>query len=139
MIIKDIMSKDVIVVEPTVMLSDVAKKMKDHDCGSILVASDDRLLGVITDRDMALRSIAESLDPSKTTAEKVMTKEVLYCRDSDDIASVAENMTRNKVRRLPVLDTNKRLVGIVSLGDIAANGNDEKISGSALGSICKAA
>lgn len=139
MIIKDIMSKDVIVVEPTVMLSDVAKKMKDHDCGSILVASDDRLLGVVTDRDMALRSIAESLDPSKTTAEKVMTKEVLYCRDSDDIASVAENMTRNKVRRLPVLDANKRLVGIVSLGDIAANGNDEKISGSALGSICKAA
>lgn len=139
MIIKNIMSKDVVVVEPTAKLNDVAKKMKQHDCGSILVASKDRLLGVVTDRDLALRSIAESLNPSEATAEKVMTKEVLYCRDSDNIASVAENMTRNKVRRLPVLDANKRLVGIVSLGDIAANGNDEKISGSALGSICKAA
>jgi len=139
MIVKDIMSKNVIVVEPTAKLNDVAKKMKEHDCGSILVASEDRLLGVITDRDLTLRSIAESLNPSETTADKVMTKEVLYCRESDDIASVAENMTRNKVRRLPVLDANKRLVGIISLGDIAANGNDEKISGSALGSICKAA
>ena len=137
--IKDIMSKDVIVVAPTTTLNDVAKKMKDHDCGSILVASDDRLLGVITDRDLTLRSVAESLDPAKTTADKVMTKEVLYCRDGDDVASVAENMTRNKVRRLPVLDENKRLVGIVSLGDIAANGNDEKASGTALGAICKAA
>jgi CBS domain-containing protein len=136
--IKDIMSKDVEIVSPDTLLHEVAKKMQLSDCGSVLVAKDDRLIGVITDRDLALRCVAESHHPEKTTAEQVMTKEILYCRDSDDLEDVALNMTKSKVRRLPVLDEGKRLVGIVSLGDLATHSTDQHylICGKALGHIC---
>jgi CBS domain-containing protein len=134
--IQDIMSKDVQIVSPETLLHDVAKKMQERDCGSILVGKDDKLLGVITDRDIALRCVALSRDPVKTTAEQAMTKEILYCRDTDEMETVALDMTRNKVRRLPVLDKDKRLVGIVSLGDLAVNSADSAVCGKALGHIC---
>lgn len=136
--IKDIMSKDVLVVSPDTPLHEVAKKMQLSDSGSVLVAKDDRLVGVITDRDLALRCVAECHHPAETKAEAVMTKEILYCREDDDLNDVALNMTKNKVRRMPVLDKDKRLVGIVSLGDMAANSTDEHhlICGRALGFIC---
>ncbi|MCK6417640.1 MAG: CBS domain-containing protein [Alphaproteobacteria bacterium] len=132
------MSKDVVVVAPDTLLYDVARKMQQRDCGSILVAKDDRLLGVITDRDLALRCVAESHHPAEAKAEKVMTKEILYCWDTDESENVALNMTKNKVRRLPVLDRNKRLVGIVSLGDLAVHSTDHVVCGRALGFICAA-
>jgi CBS domain-containing protein len=134
--IKDIMSRDVQIVSPDTLLYDVAKKMQQRDCGSILVAKDDRLLGVITDRDLALRCVAESHHPAETTAQQVMTKEILYCWDTDEPEAVALNMTKNKVRRLPVLDKDKRLVGIISLGDLAVNSTDHLVCGRALGFIC---
>jgi CBS domain-containing protein len=134
--IKDIMSKDVVVVSPDTLLHDVAKKMQQRDCGSILVAKDDRLLGMITDRDLALRCVAESHHPAETTAEQVMTAEILYCWDTDAPEDVALNMTKNKVRRLPVLDKDKRLVGMISLGDLAVHSTDHVVCGRALGFIC---
>jgi CBS domain-containing protein len=136
--IKDIMSKDVLVVSPETLLHDVAKKMRQRDCGSALVSKNDRLVGVITDRDLALRCIAESHDPAETTAQKVMTQQILYCRDSDDIEAVALDMSKNKVRRLPVLDKDKRLVGIISLGDLAVHSTNHHhiVCGRALGEIC---
>ena len=134
--IKEIMSKDVEVVPPDMHLNKVAQKMEQRDCGCILVAEDDRLVGVITDRDLALRCVAESHPPGKIKAENVMSKRVLYCRDTDEIEAIALNMTKNKVRRLPVLNDKKRLVGIVSLGDIAAHSADYMICGKALGHIC---
>lgn len=138
--IKDIMSTHVEIVTPDTLLHEVAKKMQTSDCGSVLVGKNDRLLGVITDRDLALRCVAESHHPAETTAEQVMTKEILYCRDTDSLEEVALDMTKNKVRRLPVLDKDKRLVGIVSLGDLAVNSSDEhhRICGKALGHICAA-
>lgn len=134
--IQDIMSKDVQIVSPETLLLDVAKKMQERDCGSILVGKDDRLLGVITDRDIALRCVAASIHPAEMTAEQAMTKEVLYCRDTDDVETVALDMTKNKVRRLPVLDQDKRLVGIISLGDLAVNSTAHLVCGKALGHIC---
>ncbi|MBP9721103.1 MAG: CBS domain-containing protein [Bacteroides sp.] len=138
--IKEIMSKNVEIVVPDTLLAEVAKKMQASDCGSVLVGKDDRLLGVITDRDLALRCVAESHHPAETTAEQVMTKEILYCRDTDSVEDVALNMTKNKVRRLPVLDKDKRLVGIISLGDLAVHSTDDhhRICGKALGHICAA-
>ena len=138
MTIKSIMSKNVEVVSPGTLLHEVAQKMQKSDCGSILVAENDRLIGVITDRDLALRCVAESHDPAKTNAEQVMTRQILYCHDSDEMEDVALNMTNNKVRRMPVLDKNKRLVGIISLGDMAAHSTDHHylICGKALGHIC---
>lgn len=137
-IIKDIMSKEVEVVSPEASLQEVAKKMLQRDCGCVVVVKDDRLVGMITDRDMALRCIAEAHDAASITAEKVMTPEILYCKENDNVDEVARNMAKNKVRRLPVLNEEKRLVGIVSLGDIASHTNYE-LCGEALGEICKAA
>jgi CBS domain-containing protein len=136
--IKDIMSKNVVIVAPETLLLEVARKMQQSDCGSILVGEDDRLVGMITDRDLALRCVAESHHPAETNAEQVMTKEILYCLDSDEMEDVALNMTKNKVRRLPVLDKDKRLVGIISLGDLASHSTDQHylICGKALGQIC---
>ncbi|MCB9980379.1 MAG: CBS domain-containing protein [Rhodospirillales bacterium] len=136
--ITDIMSKNVEVVSPNALLNEVARKMQQSDCGSVLVGKDDRLVGVITDRDLALRCVAESHDPTETKAEQVMTKQILYCRDTDEMEDVALNMTKNKVRRLPVLDKEKRLVGIISLGDMAAHSTDHHylVCGKALGHIC---
>lgn len=136
--IKDIMSMNVEVVAPGTFLNEVAQKMRANDCGSVLVGQDDRLVGVITDRDLVLRCVAESHHPAEMTAAQVMTKEILYCRDTDTMEEIALDMTKNKVRRLPVLDQNKRLVGIVSLGDLAMNSADEdhRVCGKALGHIC---
>lgn len=136
--IKEIMRTNVEIVSPNTLLHEVAKKMQSSDCGSVLVAQEDRLLGVITDRDLALRCVAESHHPEDTTAEQVMTKQILYCRDTDTLEDVALDMTKNKVRRLPVLDKDKRLVGIISLGDLASHSTDEhhRICGKALGDIC---
>src|SRR5271155_1268238 len=96
--IKDIMSKDVTVVSPDMLLDEVAKKMQQRDCGCVLVAKDDRIIGVITDRDLALRCVAESHHPAETTAAQVMTPEILYCRDTDEADAVTKNMGENKVR-----------------------------------------
>jgi CBS domain-containing protein len=136
--IKDIMCSNVEIVSPETYLNEVAKKMQASDSGCILVGKDDRLLGVITDRDLALRCIAQSHNPATTNAGQVMTKQILYCRDMDSIESVALNMSKNKVRRLVVLDHDKKLVGIVSLGDIASHSTDEhhRICGKSLGQIC---
>ncbi|MDD3019913.1 MAG: CBS domain-containing protein [Alphaproteobacteria bacterium] len=138
MYIKDIMSTNVEIVSPETLLHDVAKKMQSSDCGSVMVGDGDRLVGVITDRDLALRCVAESHHPEETTAAQVMTKQILYCHDTDTLEEAALDMTKNKVRRLPVLNKDKRLVGIVSLGDMAVHSTDEhhRICGKALGDIC---
>lgn len=137
-LIKDIMSKDVEIVTPDAPLDQFAKKMQKRDCGCVLVAKDDRILGIITDRDLALRCVAESHHPAETKAEEVMSSDILYCRDTDTADEVTRNMGKNKVRRLAVLDANKRLVGIVTLGDLASHSN-HMLCGEVLGDICRAA
>jgi CBS domain-containing protein len=135
MLVKDIMSVDVEMVSPDATLQEVARKMQKRDCGCVVVVKDDRLVGMITDRDLALRYVVEAHDADKITAEKVMTSEILYCKETDSADDVARNMEQNKVRRLPVLNAEKRLVGIVSLGDLASHSNHE-LCGQVLGHIC---
>lgn len=136
MIIKNIMSKDVEIVSPETLLHDVAKKMRQRDLGCILVGKDDRLVGMITDRDIAIRCVAMEHDPGKTTAGTIMSPEILYCRETEEAEDVARNMSENKVRRLVVLNAEKRMVGIVSLGDLAIASDDHNICGTALSIIC---
>lgn len=133
--IKDIMSTDVQIVAPETLLREVAGKMQLRDCGCVIVAKNDRLVGMITDRDIALRCVAKAHDPAGATADSVMNHEILYCRETDEADAVARNMGENKVRRLPVLNDKKRLVGIVSLGDLASNSN-HLLCGQTLGIIC---
>ncbi len=138
MSIKDIMSKDVEVVTLQTPLHDIAKKMQQRDCGCVVVVDDDRLVGMITDRDIALRCVAQNHNPVETVAQEIMSHEILYCKDTDNADDVARNMAKNKVRRLAVLNEQKRLVGIISLGDLARNSN-HKLCGEVLGDICRAA
>jgi CBS domain-containing protein len=117
--VRDAMTHDVHVATPMQTIRDVARLMAEIDAGVLPVGENDRLVGMITDRDIALRAVAKGLGP-ETPVREVMSKEqVLYCFEDDDVDDVAKNMGEVKVRRLPVVDRNKRLVGIISLGDVA--------------------
>jgi CBS domain-containing protein len=123
--VNEAMTRDVRIVRPDQSIRDAAEAMRETDIGSLPVRDGDRLIGVITDRDIAIRAVAEGLAPD-TPIREVMTEEVCYCFDDQDVAEIAENMAEIQVRRLPVVDRNKRLVGIVSVADIAlADGDGE--------------
>jgi CBS domain-containing protein len=116
--VNEAMSTDVKIASPNQTLKEAATIMAEIDAGILPVGDNDRLVGMITDRDIAVRGVAKGLKPDAKVRE-VMSKEVMYCFEDDDIEDVALNMAELKVRRLPVLNREKRLVGIVSLGDIA--------------------
>jgi CBS domain-containing protein len=116
--VKDAMHKGVQWVAPDLPLPAIAQKMQKFDVGIIPVGENDRLIGMITDRDIALRGVADGKDPAKLTAKDVMTKGVVWCRDTDDLGDAAHLMETKKIRRLPVIDANKRMVGMISLGDV---------------------
>jgi len=118
--VQDIMTRDVSVVSPDETLKKAACRMAELDVGALPVADNDRLVGMITDRDIAIRGIAEDLGPT-AKVRAVMTPEVKYCFADQDIDEIAENMADIQVRRLPVVDRDKRLVGILSLCDIATS------------------
>ena len=116
--IREAMSDDVRIADPNQSIREAAMLMAKIDAGSLPVGENDRLVGMITDRDIAVRAIALGKGPD-TPVRDVMSQDVKYCFEDDDISEVAQNMADIKVRRLPVLDKGKRLVGIVSLGDLA--------------------
>jgi CBS domain-containing protein len=117
--IAEIMSSDVLLISPDDTIQSAARKMDDADVGFLPVQENDKLIGMVTDRDLALRAVALGKDPQKTKVRDVMTERVLYCLEDEDVEDVADNMAEMRIRRLPIVDDNKRLVGVVSLGDIA--------------------
>ena len=133
--VKDVMTTEVVVARPDQTIADAARMMAECDAGVLPVGEDDRLVGMITDRDIAIRAVARDL-PCDTPVGEVMSKEVLYCFEDETIEHVAENMGEQQVRRLPVLNREKRLVGILSLGDLAANAKP-KTSGQAITAISR--
>ena len=116
--IGEIMSPNVQLASPDMTIREIARMMAECDCGAVPIGDNDRLVGIITDRDIAVRAVALGKSPD-TPVREVMSRDVLYCYVDEDIDDVASNMADMKVRRLPVLSPEKRLVGIVSLGDIA--------------------
>ncbi|HEX5005946.1 MAG TPA: CBS domain-containing protein [Hyphomonadaceae bacterium] len=116
--ISQCMTRRVHTVGPDATIADAARLMGEHDVGALPVANPDRLIGMITDRDIAIRAVGEGLDP-ETKVRSVMSDDVMYCFDTEDIEDVLANMGDIQVRRLPVVDQDKRLVGIVSLSDLA--------------------
>ncbi len=117
--IRECMTKNVELADPQMTLSQVAKKMADGDFGFLPVGENDRLIGVITDRDIAIRAVAKGMDPNKTNVRETISDDVLYCYDDQTVEDVTQNMGKNQIRRLPVLNRQKRMVGVVSLGDLA--------------------
>jgi CBS domain-containing protein len=116
--VNEAMSGDVKLINPNQTIRDAARMMAEIDAGVLPVSENDRLVGMITDRDIAIRAVAAGKAPT-TPVREVMSEEVKYCFEDDDLDEVSENMADIKLRRLPVLSRDKRLVGIVSLADIA--------------------
>ncbi|HEX7769778.1 MAG TPA: CBS domain-containing protein [Dokdonella sp.] len=120
--IKEVMTRDVHLMRPDQSIREAAELMARTDVGSLPVSDDDRLIGMLTDRDLALRAVARGLGP-ETAVRDVMTADIKYCHDHEDVAHVARNMAELGIRRLPVVNAEKRLVGIVALSNIAQSGN----------------
>lgn len=133
--IRDVMTKDVEWAAPSMDLRKAAELMRDNDLGALPIGENDRLIGMVTDRDIVIRALPNGRDLDSMTVRDVMTDKVLYCYEDQDAEDVADNMGDNRVRRLPVLNRDKRLVGMVSLGDIARKGA-KKDAGEALSEIC---
>lgn len=137
MLAKECMTKNVELGRPNMSLSEAAKMMRDGDFGILPVSEQDRLVGMITDRDIAIRAIAEGKDPNRSYVGEVMTNKVLYCFDDQDVNDVVKNLGDNQIRRLPVLNRQKRLVGILSLGNMALYDATPKNMDEALSDISK--
>lgn len=120
--VNTVMTTDVHIASPNDSIRDAARMMASADVGSLPVGEDDRLIGMITDRDIVLRAVAEGKD-TNTTVRDVMTEAIRYCFEDDDVEGVAKNMAELEVRRLPVVNRDKRLVGIVALSNIAHCGS----------------
>ena len=116
--VSEVMTRDVQLIEPTQSIREAARLMAEMDAGIVPVREGDRLVGMITDRDIAVRAVAEGKGPD-TPIREVMTDDVKYCYEDDDTGDVARNMADIQVRRLPVLTRENRLVGLISLGDMA--------------------
>ena len=117
--VKDAMHKGVEWVAPQVPVADVAKRMRDLDIGAIPVGENDRLVGMVTDRDIACRGVASDGGCASLTARDVMSKGILYCKENEELEDALRIMEQKQVRRLPVINDEKRMVGMLSLGDIA--------------------
>ena len=129
---RDVMTKDVQVLTPTTTVQQAAWRMLELDVGALPVCRGDELLGMITDRDITIRSVAHGQDPRSTSIEDVMSPRVVWCYDDADIEQVAQKMREEQVRRIPVVDRDKHLVGIVSLGDLASRVADPSLERTAL-------
>jgi CBS domain-containing protein len=137
--VMDVMSRGVECVGPDCTLQEAAKKMKSLDVGPLPVCDNDRLAGILTDRDIVVRAVAEGLNPKKAHVRDAMTKDILYCFEDQDVNEAAQLMKDAQVRRLAVLNRDKRLVGIVSLGDLAVQTHNDELSGDTLEAVSQPA
>lgn len=127
MLAKDIMSKKPEFLPPTATLKQAADQMRTNDYGFIPVGENDRLIGAVTDRDIVIRAISEGKDPNTTALRDIMSKGIHYCLDTDSVEKVVQQMEKLQIRRLVVLNSDKRLVGIISLGDVATKTHNAKL------------
>ena len=135
--IREIMTTNVECVSPDTGLHDLANKMKTLDVGFIPVCENDRLVGTVTDRDIVIRGLAGGKDIATAKARDIMTNQIFWCFEDQDIKEVATQMREKEVRRMLILNPEKRLVGVVSIGDISKV--EEKESGKTLKDITEAA
>jgi CBS domain-containing protein len=127
--VKDVMHKGVDWVSPDTPVLELAKLMREHDIGAIPIGENDRLVGMVTDRDIVCKGLAQDgFDLSRATARDVMTPGIHCCREDDDLAKAVKHMEELKIRRLPVINKNKRMVGILSLGDIGSSSPGNLVS-----------
>jgi CBS domain-containing protein len=132
--VSEVMHSGVNWVTPNAKLTEIAKIMRENDIGAVPVGEDDRLIGMVTDRDIAIRGFGEGLHPESLTARDVMTKEIVFCRSDDSIEDAIRLMEIKKIRRLPVISKQKRMVGMLSIGDLSHRAGRE-LTGELVGAI----
>jgi CBS domain-containing protein len=137
--LRDIMTRNVEVVNGNASLKEAATKMKKLDVGLIPVCDGDRLKGLLTDRDITIRATADGRDPSKTKVNEVMSTDIAYCLEDQAVDEAVILMEARQIRRLPILNQDKQLVGIVSLADIAVHVGDRDLTGETLEEISEPA
>lgn len=125
MLVREAMTQHAEWIVPETSLAEVAQKMRDKGIGCLPVGTNDRMVGMITDRDLACRAVADGLNPTTATATQVMTKGVIWCFDDDNIEGAIRRMEEKKIHHMPVINHQKRLIGILSLSDLALRGPQE--------------
>ena len=137
----DIMTKDLVYSLPSDMVSDVAQLMKDEDIGPVLIVDDSndgkRLVGIVTDRDLAIKVVGEGRDPNSTRVEDVMTDSLVTVRADDDVQNAVRAMAQNQLRRIPVVNDSGQLVGIISQADVATRLNEPQSTAEVVKEISK--
>lgn len=132
--VKEVMHRGVEWVTPDTPVPEVAKKMRDLDIGAIPVCEKDRLIGMVTDRDITCRAVANGRDVSSLTAREVMTEGIVYCRDTEDLDDAMHIMEDKQIRRMPAIDENHKMVGMLSLGDLS-HGASQQLAGEVLTAV----
>jgi len=130
--VDEVMTRKVEVVHPQAGLAEAAMTMRTHDIGSLPVVEQDQLVGILTDRDIAMRAVGEGRDLSTSLVDDVMTRTVVHVYDDQEVEEAVELMATWQVRRLPVLNRQRQLVGILALADLAVNGHNPEDAGRAL-------
>ncbi|PQA85910.1 CBS domain-containing protein [Hyphococcus luteus] len=136
---RDVMNAECRYCAPGDSVVDAAKLMADEDFGAVPIAENNRLVGMLTDRDIVVRGLADGRDAAQTKIGDIMSGEIYYCYDDQDIEDVAANMGEMQVRRMPVVNRDKRLVGMVAIGDLARQAPGANVAGEALGEISRPA
>jgi CBS domain-containing protein len=122
MLVREAMTSHAEWIDPDITLKDAAQRMRDHDIGCLPIGKDDRLVGMLTDRDLVCRAVAQGLDPATTKVGDVMTKGITWCFDDETVEETVERMEQKQIHHLPVLNRQKRMTGILSLSDLALRG-----------------
>src|SRR5262245_35405580 len=130
--VNDVMTRDVECISPETTVQEAARKMKALNVGLLPICDNHRLAGMLSDRDITVRVTAQGRVPGTTKVREAMTPEVVFCFEEDSIRDAAQLMERRQIRRLLVLDRSKRLVGIFSLGDLAATTHSQPLAGNVL-------
>ncbi|MBD3401437.1 CBS domain-containing protein [candidate division GN15 bacterium] len=137
MLLRDVMTPNVEYISPDTTLSEAATKMRDLDVGALPIGENDKLVGMLTDRDITVRGVAEGKDPKQVSVRDAMTENVVYCYDDEDLSAASKTMREKQIRRVIVLNRDKRMVGICSLGDLVVDSGDETLGGKVLQDVSK--
>ena len=130
--IKEIMTREVVTIHPDATVDEAAQQMSLHDVGMLPVFEGGQMLGVFTDRDITIRVVGEGRDPRKTRVRDIMTAEIVYCYDHEDVQEAVDSFGKMQIRRLPVLNRKKQLVGVLSIGDLAVDAGNKMLAGEVL-------
>jgi CBS domain-containing protein len=137
MLLRDMMTARIEDISADATLMQAAEKMRLLDIGAIPVRENDRLVGMITDRNITVRAVAEGRDPKKMAVREAMSPDICFCYEDDSVESAAKLMEEKQIRRLAVYDRSERAIGVVSLGDLAVRNGDDRLSGEVLERVSK--